>query len=53
MTTAKTRYFPSKPAASSSLLLSVVSFLFSVQLRDTLAAESTTPADTGAFTWGM
>ena len=53
MTTATTRFFPSQPAASSSLLLSVVSFLFSVHLRDALAAESTTPADSGAYTWGM
>ena len=53
MTTATTQYFSNKPATSSNPLLAIVSFLFSVHLRDSLAAESTAQADTGAYTWGM
>ena len=52
MTTATTQYFSTKPVASNPLL-AIVSFLLSVNLRDSLAAESTDQADAGAFTWGM
>ncbi|MBC7513698.1 MAG: hypothetical protein H7234_04595 [Herminiimonas sp.] len=52
MTTATTQYFNAKPAATNPLL-AIVSFLLSVHLRETLAAESTAQADTGAYTWGM
>lgn len=52
MTTATTQYFTAKPAAVNPLL-AIVSFLLSVNLRDTLSAESTAQADTGAYTWGM
>ena len=53
MTTATNQFFAAKPAASSNLLLSIVSFLLSVNLRESLATESTAQADAGAYTWGM
>lgn len=53
MTTATTQFFAAKPATASNPLLAIVSFLLSVNLRDSLAAESTTQADAGAYTWGM
>ena len=53
MTTATTQYFAAKPAATANVLLSIVSFLLSVNLRESLAAESTVAADAGAYTWGM
>lgn len=52
MTTATTQYFTAKPAATNPLL-AIVSFLLSVNLRDSLAEASSAQADTGAYTWGM
>ncbi len=52
MTTATTQFFAAKPATVSNPLLAIVSFLLSVNLRESLATESVAQAE-GAYTWGM
>lgn len=53
MTTATTQFFATKPAPISNPLLAIVSFLLSVNLRESLGNASTTQPEAGAYTWGM